>query len=167
MIQYRVNAIPDVIANEVRTTLKSPQYGHPADVALANGYGPCRSCLKTFHKGEEKRILFTYNPFEGLNALPSPGPIFIHEQDCHRYDGTTFPLDLRSLPLFFEGYGREGLIFEKERIVSEKIEEAIVQFFMNTAVEYINIRNAEAGCFIARIDRRGEENHKDTKSTKA
>src|SRR6185503_13040718 len=148
MIQYRITAIPEVISNKVRATLVSPQYGHPAQVALATSYGPCRSCLKTFHKGEENRILFTYNPFEGLDALPSPGPIFIHEKDCPRYEGTTFPLELRSLPLFFEGYGQEGVILERERIVSEKIEEVIDRFFLNTAVGFINIRNAEVGCFI-------------------
>ena len=153
MIEYRIAAIPEVISSKVRNTLVSPQYGHPALVDLAKGYGPCRSCLKTFHKGEENRILFTYNPFEGLDALPSPGPIFIHEEECHRYEGTTFPLEIRSLPLYFEGYGQEGLILETERIVNEGIEEAIERFFLNTEVKYINIRNAEAGCFIARIDR--------------
>ncbi|MEW6737237.1 MAG: DUF1203 domain-containing protein [Acidobacteriota bacterium] len=158
MIQYRVIAIPEVITSQVRTTLKSPQYGHPAHVELATGYGPCRFCLKTFQKGEEQRILFTYNPFDGLSALPAPGPIFIHKEDCQQYQGMTFPLELRSLPLVFEGYGQGGLIVEREEIISEKIEEAIERLFINSAVEYINVRNAEAGCFIARIDRIDSEN---------
>ncbi len=59
MTSYRVIAIPEQIAQHVRATLKSPQYGHPAHVEVAKGYGPCRSCLQTFHTGEEQRILFT------------------------------------------------------------------------------------------------------------
>ena len=74
------------LLKQVRSTLKSPQYGHPAHVELATGYGPCRACLKQFRTGEEDRILFTYNPFEDLDEYPSPGPVFIHADSCPSYD---------------------------------------------------------------------------------
>lgn len=151
MTEYCVTAIPEEISNQVRASLVSPQYGHPAHVELATGYGPCRSCLKTFHQEEERRILFTYNRFAGLDALPAPGPIFIHEKNCERYKGSTFPEELRSLPLFLEAYGPEGVILERERIVDQQIEGVIDRFFRNAAVKYIHIRNFEAGCFIAHI----------------
>src|SRR5579871_729238 len=75
MVGFRVLPIDPTLSQAVRNTLKSPQYGHPAHVELATGYGPCRACLKQFQTGKEDRILFTYNPFAGLDAYPSPGPI--------------------------------------------------------------------------------------------
>ena len=71
---YKVVPIDPRLAASVRAEMKSPQYGHPAHAELAKGYGPCRSCLKTFRITGEDRILFTYNPFDGLASYPSPGP---------------------------------------------------------------------------------------------
>ena len=153
MISYRVIAIPQEIVQQVRADLKSPQYGHPAHVEVAKGYGPCRSCLQTFRTGEEKRILFTYNPFAELDPYPSPGPIFIHENNCSAYDAPGFPHTLRELPLILEGMGRGRWLITREQVVRNNVDEVIGRLFALPAVEYIHIRNAEAGCFIAHIER--------------
>jgi hypothetical protein len=76
---FRVAAIPTKVADLVRSTMRSPGYGHPAHAEVATGYGPCRHCLRDFQVGKERRILFTYDPFHGIEPLPLPGPIFIHE----------------------------------------------------------------------------------------
>lgn len=151
---FRVISIPNSLAEQARATRKSPQYGHPVHVELATGYGPCRQCLHTFNEGREPRILFTYNPFEGRDSYPSPGPIFIHEQPCASYaeDGG-FPEDLRRLPLVLEGYGAGRRIVVQERVQDGKVEDAIERIFAQSAVEYIHVRNLEAGCFIAEIGR--------------
>src|SRR5947208_9413526 len=81
VVQYRVTGIPEPLARAVRTSLASPQYGHPAHLEVATGYGPCRLCLDTFREGEEERILFTYQPFTDPEALPAPGPVFIHRAE--------------------------------------------------------------------------------------
>src|SRR5688500_1101403 len=100
---FRIVPIPEEIAKEVRETMVSPQYRSlKANVSMANGYGPCRSCLKTFEQGKEERIDFNYNPFEGLSSLPDPGPVFIHKEQCGSYRGDEFPPMLRELPLLFE-----------------------------------------------------------------
>jgi hypothetical protein len=153
MPPYRVVAIPDEIAGQVRATLKSPQYGHPAHVSVATGYGPCRSCLRTFRQGEEERVLFTYNPFEALDSYPSPGPVFVHHEDCPRYDGESFPEELRPLPLTLEAYGRDRWILERERVADGEVDGAVERLFAKPGVEYIHVRNSEAGCYIARIER--------------
>src|ERR687883_191044 len=104
-MEFRFRGIPADVASEVRATMRAPDYGHPAYKALAQGYGPCRLCLRTFRIGEEERILFTYNPFPA-DELPAPGPVFIHAQACERYDAPDFPPDLRALPMVLEAYGR-------------------------------------------------------------
>src|SRR5918994_6930866 len=106
MHSYRIQGIPESIATAARTTMRSPQYGHPAHVEVATGYDPCRLCLQTFTVGADERLLFTYQPFTDSAALPAPGPVFIHREPCRRYDDIGLPEALRPLPLVVEGYAR-------------------------------------------------------------
>ena len=154
MAGFRVFPIAPGLAEQVRTTMKSPQYGHPAHVELATGYGPCRACLQQFRTGTEERILFTYNPFAGLDQYPSPGPVFIHARSCSPFaEAHVFPQELRSLPLTLEAYGEDRWIIARDRPSAHEIEECIERLLNTTGVRYIHVRNTEAGCFIARIER--------------
>ncbi len=152
-MRYQIVSIPEPVSDAVRVTLRSPQYDHPAYVETATGYGPCRACLKTFDEGKEERILFTYNPFLGLSDLPAPGPIFIHKEKCESYAGEEFPADLRRLPLLLEGYGENSDLVRREKVFGDAVENQIAELLSLQAVNYVNIRNSEAGCFVARIER--------------
>ena len=150
---YKVVPITSEIAKSVRENLKSPQYGHPATVDIAKGYGPCRFCLKTFNQGQEERILFTYNSFEGLADLPLPSPIFVHKDDCVEYSEIGFPQDLIDLPMLLEAFGENSELVKRESVKKDEVDKQIEILLNSSKVDYINIRNAEAGCFIARIAR--------------
>lgn len=154
MTGFRTIPIDPAVSEAVRSTRKSPQYGHPAHVEPATGYGPCRACLKQFRVGAEERILFTYNPFAGLDAYPSPGPVFIHATSCDTFSGAnSFPEELRELPITLEAYGDDRVILGRERPRPEEIESAIQKCFAIPGVVYIHVRNTEAGCYMARIER--------------
>ncbi|HEX6615992.1 MAG TPA: DUF1203 domain-containing protein [Gemmatimonadales bacterium] len=155
MRPYRIHGIPDAIAAGVRTSMRSPQYGHPAHAELAGGYGPCRLCLRTFEVGAEERLLFTYQPFTDPGALPAPGPVFIHREACERYDDTSLPASLRPLPLVVEGYGDAGVLRVRQHVGGSPFESVLENVLAHRDVSYAHLRNAEAGCFIARIDRAG------------
>ena len=151
MSRYRVVALSQDTADEVRATMRAPVYGHPAHVEVARGYGPCRLCLATFRQGEEERVLFTYNPFPEA-AIPAPGPVFVHKETCPRYDGRAIPSGLLGLSLIVEGYDETG--FPRTRVPIDGEPDAVVQRVLAApAVTYAHLRNAEAGCFIARIER--------------
>jgi hypothetical protein len=151
---FRVLPIDSKLAEEVRSSLKSPQYGHPAHVERAAGYGPCRACLQQFRIGEEDRILFTFNPYQGLDNYPSSGPVFIHAKSCSSYnEPQVFPEELRSLPLTLEAYGEDRWIIARERPAAAEIEGSVERLLQTSSVRYIHVRNTEAGCFIARIER--------------
>ena len=152
-MSYKIVPIPSEIARSVRENMKSPQYGHPAFADIAKGYGPCRVCLKTFVKDVEERILFTYNAFENLSNLPNPSPIYIHKNECKCFDENDFPPGLIDLPLLFEGYAAESKLVRRELMNKENIKTQIAEIFALPDVNYINIRNAEAGCFVAHIKR--------------
>jgi hypothetical protein len=151
---YRIQGIPQAIAATARETMKSPQYGHPAHVEVARGTGPCRLCLQTFTVGGEERLRFTYKPLTAPDALPAaPGPVFIHSLGCQRYDGDVLPEALRRLPLIVEGYDAGGTLVAQQRVGSARFETVLEGVLKSGVVEYAHLRNAEAGCFIARIDR--------------
>jgi hypothetical protein len=92
---------------EVRNSRKAPRYGHPAYTSVAEGYCPCRHCLRTFQIGAENRTLFTYDPFTGLEQLPLPGPIFVHSDACQRYpEASGYPEDLRAHAAVTNGFAK-------------------------------------------------------------
>lgn len=149
----RFQGIPDSFAAEVREKMVAPEYGHPAHRSLAQGYGPCRQCLRTFAIGRDERILFTYQPFREPDSLPAPGPVFIHAEACERYDAPALPPDLRSLPLVFEAYADGARLIAQERVGTGATEEMLSAVFERTGADYVHIRNGEVGCFIARVNR--------------
>lgn len=145
--------IDTALADQVRRDLRSPRSGHAATVERAKGYGPCRQCLRTFRTGEEDRILFTYNPVRPADGLPDPGPVCIHKDVCAAFEGNELPGNLRALPLFLEGYGQGSWLVRRERVEAGDVEGAAARLFANPAMAYAQLRNAEAGCFIARVER--------------
>src|SRR6266446_2508176 len=75
----RVVAIPTEVAEKVRTTLRAPVYGFPAHAELATDDAPCRHCLRIIVANKHRRILFTYDRFAGVESLPQPGPVNVHD----------------------------------------------------------------------------------------
>lgn len=151
---FRTIAIPTSIAEAVRATLASPGYGHPAHVEVARGHGPCRHCLRAFRVSEEKRILFTYDPFTGRESLPLPGPVFIHEQSCQRYPvDAGFPDDLRSHPLTLNAYARGRKLRSQEYVADGGVEAVIERLFGRPDVDYVHVRDTSAGCYDLCLER--------------
>lgn len=153
MSPYRIIALSADVADEVRASLQSPQYGHPAHVESATGFGPCRYCLRTFREGKEDRVLFTYNAFAGTDLTPLPGPVFIHHKSCARYVSDGFPEALKKIDLLLEGYDSTGRVIELENPGIGKAEDSILNILCNDDVAFVHIRNAKAGCYVARVER--------------
>lgn len=146
---FRVVPIPSKVAHLVCETMHAPGYGHPAHRDMATGYGPCRLCLRPFREGEEERILFTYDPFWGYESEPLPGPIFVHAEACEPYIAEGYPDELRFIPLTLNAYGRGRRVIHQLHVSEERVETIIDELFADTRVDYVHIRNTEAGCFIA------------------
>lgn len=154
MTGYRTIAIPTPIAESVRATLASPRYGHPAHTEVAAGHGPCRHCLQTFRIGEERRVLFTYDPFDGLEPLPLPSPVFVHAEACERHpEGGGFPEGLRAHRLTFNAYARGRRLVAQEYVDDGDVETVIGRLLARPDVDYVHVRDTEAGCYDLRIER--------------
>jgi Protein of unknown function (DUF1203) len=152
--EFAVTALPQDVAMYVREHGRDPIWGHAAVTQPATGFGPCRSCLRTFREGEELRILFTHDTYAGVSEFPQPGPVFIHADDCSRYDGEEFPPELRALELTLEGVAAGPRVVALERTTGDDAVHAIGDLLRLHEVDYVNVRNTEAGCFVTRVDRR-------------
>ena len=142
------------VANAVRSTLKAPTYGFPAHEEIAADAAPCRHCLRTFEAGKDRRILFTYDRFAGVESLPQPGPVYIHADRCERYDPDGgFPEDLRHSPRTLEAYAHGRKLIGTEYVLDGKYEVAIENLFANSEADYIQVNSTTAGCFTFRIER--------------
>jgi hypothetical protein len=153
IMTYTIRGIPQEIADEVRRTRLAPGYGHPAHLEVARGTGPCRCCLRTFVPGVDERLLFTYRPPADDATLMAPGPIFIHAAHCDAYAAPGFPEGLRSLPLAFEARAGESRVLELTRARGPHAEREIDRLLERRDTGWLHLRHAEAGCFIARVDR--------------
>ena len=134
-------------------------YGNELVEELATGYGPCRLSLQPFKPGEDIRILFSHSPFEIKNAYVQPGPVFIHKKNIDAYkDVYRFPpaikADKKHFPLTLIGYNRVQKMVFTQLVGDLDVDELIEQVFNEQEqVEFLHARNAEAGCFICRIER--------------
>jgi len=151
---YRVVAIAEGLAEKVRASRRSPGYGHPVHEETATGYGPCRLCLRDFTVGVDRRLLFTLDPFHGLEPFPLPGPVFIHENECDRHpENAGFPADLLTHALTLSGYGRGRVLRAEERVCGPDVEGAIERLLTRVDVDYLHVRDTTAGCYDMRIER--------------
>lgn len=147
-------AIPTAVVESVRATMRAPDYGHPAHTEVATGHGPCRHCLRTFAVGAERRILFTYDRFAGIESLPLPGPIYVHAEACERYpEGAGFPDDLRPHSLTLDAYARGRRLVTQEYVTDGNVEKVIEKLLEQLEVDYIQVCDTEAGCYDFRIER--------------
>lgn len=151
---YRVIAMSDEVAAEVRATGKSPGYGHPAHADEGDGPWPCRVCLKRDNAPGERRLLFTYDAFRDLEPLPLPGPVYVHAESCERFTGDRrFPDDLRRVPLTFNAYAQGRKLVAQEYVEDGAVEPVIEALLALPEVAYVHLRHTRAGCYLARVER--------------
>ena len=154
MLPIRIVAIPTEVAEAVRATLRAPDYGFPAHAEVATDAAPCRHCLRTFAVGEDRRILFTYDRFAGVESLPQPGPVYVHADACPRYsEDAGFPQELRGSPRTVEAYACGRRLLAQEYVADGKFEPAIEKLFAISGVDYLQVNSTTAGCFTFRIAR--------------
>ena len=154
MSSFHAVAIPTEIADWVRSTMKSPKYGFPAHREVAAGRAPCRHCLEIIRVHEEELLLFTMDAFHGLNVPPSPGPVYVHAERCARFDGSGgIPAPYRGRLLTLEAFGSDRKLIAEVRATDSEEENIAEELFRNTAVEYVQVRSTEAGCYLFRLER--------------
>ena len=154
MTEIRVIALPTEMVQRVLTTMKSPGYGHPTYTELATGHGPCRHCLRPFRVQQERRTLFTCNPFYDLAKVPLPGPVFVHVEMCERFrEDAGYPAELLPFAVVLDGYDTEQRVVLQRTADANRQEETVRAMLADPEVRYVMVRDLEAGCYDFRVER--------------
>ena len=149
MTAFAIVPIPAEIAGAAREHGADPVYGHPVHEEAATGYGPCRACMRPFAAGE-RRLLLTLDAFHGTGTTPRPGPVFVHAEPCTPYAEDRFPVELAFMPLVLEGHDGDGELVAVTRADGTDADAAIAGLLERDEVAFVQIRNAEVGCHVAR-----------------
>ncbi len=134
-------------------------FNHEVLEQVATGKGPCRISLQPFVPGADKRLLFTHSPFSIDNAFNQPGPIFINLEEVEEYsDVHNFPpaikADKKNFPLTLIGYDNKQVMLYTKLVGDHDIDELIKKIFnKHPEIDFLHARNAEAGCYICKIER--------------
>ena len=158
MNKFKIVPLTADYAKRIRETRKD-DFGHEVIEQVAKGRGPCRVSLKPFTVGEDKRLLLSHSPFEIDNAFNQPGPIFIHADEVEEYkDIYRFPPEIKAdkenFPLSLIGYSQSQKMVFTKLVGDADVDELIPEIIeANPKVAYLHARNAEACCYICRIER--------------
>lgn len=145
-------------AEKIRSA-RVDHFGNNVIEQIATGSGPCRVSLRPFVKGQDKRLLFSHSPFTIANAFNQPGPVFISAEPVEPYaDIHNFPPGIKankqSFPLTLVGYTADQMMIHTRLVGDADVEDLIEDIFAtHPEVAYLHARNAQAQCFICRIER--------------
>ena len=158
MSKFKIIPLTADYAAKIRTTRKD-DFGNEVVEQVAKGYGPCRVSLKPFVVGQDERLLFKHSPFEIDNAFNQPAPVFIHKKEVAPYsDIHRFPPEIKAdkenFPLSLIGYSKSQKMIYTKLVGDADVDELIEQVLTDHHyIAYLHARNAEAQCYIRRIER--------------
>jgi hypothetical protein len=158
MKKFKIVPLSKEYAAQIRSTGKD-EFNHPVVEQVATGLGPCRVSLTPFKKGIDKRLLISHSPFAIDNAFNQSGPIFINKEEVEEYaDIYRFPPEIKankeSFPLSLIGYSEDQLMIFTQLVGDDDVDELIERIFIQRPeVAYLHARNAEACCYICKIER--------------
>lgn len=158
MNKFKIVPLSKAYAAKLRSQMRD-DFGHEVVEKIATGSGPCRVSLKPFIKGHDKRLLLTHSPFEIDNAYNQPGPVFINSDEVEEYaDIYRFPPEIKankvSFPLTLIGYDKDQQMVLTTLVGDADIDELINEILdLDDNIEYLHTRNAQACCFICKIER--------------
>ena len=157
-MSFKIVPLSKEYADRVRSTGRD-EFGNEIVEQIAGGYGPCRVSLRAFKPGVDRRMLLSHSPFTIANAFNQPGPIFVNSGEIEEYsDVHRFPLEIKAdkqnFPLSLIGYNAKQEMVFSELVGDQDVDAMIERVFADERdVEYLHARNAQAGCFICKIER--------------
>ncbi|SDN85083.1 DUF1203 domain-containing protein [Phyllobacterium sp. OV277] len=130
--------------------------GQTPETHTSDGDGvPCRHCLQNVKAGD-KYLVLSHRPFPAPQPYAETGPIFLHAEECGRYD------EISDMPEMFRensdyilrGYSRQDRIVYGTGgvIATDNIAVRAAELLRRDEVAYVHMRSARNNCFQCRID---------------
>lgn len=159
MNNFKIVPLSKTYAATIRSSMKD-EFNHAVLEQVATGKGPCRVSLQPFEPGKDKRLVLSHSPFTIDNPFNQPGPVFIHQKEVEEYsDIYHFPAAIKAdkinFPLTLIGYDEHQLMVYARLVGDKDVDELINKVFdKHPAIAFLHVRNAAAGCYICKIERR-------------
>jgi hypothetical protein len=94
------------------------------------------------------------NPFDGVAPIPQPGPVFIHEAKCERYEELAgYPMELLPFAAVLDGYDEQQMVRWRKKVTDGSQQAMIEEMMSDPLIRYVMVRDGEAGCFDLRVER--------------
>jgi hypothetical protein len=151
--ELRVRGIATEEAFRLRNLEPDANGQVPVEMISDGKSNPCRHCLGLIAEGE-KMLLLGYRPFEQLQPYAETGPIFLHQDECERYDNERFPAWFDHFdPAIIRGYNEKHFIrYDTGKAVAGKeLSAACQNILCDESVAYVHIRS-KFNCFQCRVD---------------
>lgn len=131
--------------------------GQAPERQVSDGGGnPCRHCLDDIAEGAPMLVL-AHRPFAAPQPYAEVGPIFLHAEDCPRYDAAAGvpPMLLRREAVLMRGYGADDrIVYGTGKVIpTEDIAPMARHLFERDDIAYIHLRSASNNCYQCRIER--------------
>jgi hypothetical protein len=161
MNRFKIVPLSTGYLQKIKVSMKD-DFGHTVIEETATGRGPCRVSLKPFVPGRDRRLVLSHSPFNIDNAFNQTGPIFINAGEVEEYsDIYRFPPEIKADKAHFRltliGYNEQQRMVYSKLVGDRDIDDMIVDILdSKPEISYLHARNAEAGCYICRIERADE-----------
>ena len=149
--KFRVVALPTEVAEAARKAAAEGRSDHRLSVVEEPNTAPCRHCLRWATPGE-RVILFPYSSISSGGPYSESGPIFVHADQCDRYEEPGYPSEFRE-GRAFRAYNSDNDMIDAVLPNGESPEAVIEKLFKNPEIALVHARSATRGCFTFKIER--------------
>ena len=116
---------------------------------------PCRHCLEPVEDGRDV-LLGSYHLERPHGAYWTPSPIFVHADQCARFEmAGALPDVLRRPLLSVRAYdGADQLLYELSDVApGAEVDPLIERCLADDRSRFVNLHTARFGCFLCRVER--------------
>ena len=159
MSEFQCIAIPTEVAERFRATgvddngnpLRRVEVG-----AVAGSSYPCRHCLRSGVPGETM-LLGSYNLPRPRGIYWTPSPIFVHADDCHRFEGESevAPIVRSNALISVRAYDEaDQCIYDLGHVCAgAEVDTPLARALDDPRTAFVNIHTARPGCLLSRVER--------------
>jgi hypothetical protein len=157
MTHFHCIALPTETAHRFRTTGMDDNGNTLRRMdATAGGSFPCRHCL-AFARPGEPMLLGSYNLPRPRGIYWTPSPIFVHAQDCRRFEAKD-----RVAPIIAEGVlvsvraydAADQCLYELGQVCAgPEVEAPLLRALSDARTAFVNVHTARPGCLLSLVQR--------------
>jgi hypothetical protein len=149
---FHIVPLSTEIADAARRAAKKGAADHAVVTVDSPESSPCRHCLRWAQPGE-RVVLFPYTAIPSGQPYSETGPVFVHADECQRYNATNeYPAEFRNGRVF-RAYDSNYNIIDAQVVDGSEPEVVMESLLQNPDTAFVDVRSVTRGCFTFRVQR--------------